>query len=206
MIFNYSIFSEINEKKLVSKLKNNLGKTSSSVFFDFGCGLSKLYEKIDNKLFILSDLNCDILTLQKKHNPRNRVIYNLDELINQKVSIDYVLMNSVVQYINPSDLKKTILFLLRKLKVKKILISDIPRMNRILELISLLFLNTKNIITIYKDIFQNISKNDYQKLDFYIHKKQFFLNLAKEAKCQINFHSNFHVFKTRQALVIKNNS
>jgi len=200
MIFNHSNFSIINENSLVSNITSLLGSTDRLNFMDFGCGIASLYEKIPNKNFILFDKNKDVLRLhdnKKEHNICT--IHSLDELLLNEIKPDIVLLNSVIQYIKKENLLEIINFFISNFPHIKLIISDIPVHNRFVEFLLLFVTNTKDIFTIYSDIFTNISNKDYKDLDFITYDKEFFQSIEGT---NIEIKKNFYLFKTRYSILI----
>ncbi len=200
MIFNHGKFSEINEAKLVSSIENLIPVSGSLNFMDFGCGIASLYEKIDYNKFILFDQNEDSLSFHKKaHHSNVIIIHSLDELIEKKIKIDVVMFNSVIQYIKKDDLIEILRFFVKNFPSIKIVISDIPKHNRFLEMIYLLFTNTSKILTIWTDIITNIIKKDYKDLDFQTYEIDYFKSM-NDFKVEIM--NNFYLFRTRYTVVV----
>ncbi len=200
MIFNHSNFSIINENSLVSNITSLLGSTDRLNFMDFGCGIASLYKKIPNKNFILFDKNKNVLRLHDKKKEHNIcTIYSLDELLLNEIKPDIVLLNSVIQYIKKEDLLEIINFFISNFPRIKLIISDIPIHNRFVEFLLLFVTNTKDIFTIYSDIFTNISNKDYKDLDFITYDKEFFQSIEG---INIEIKKNFYLFKTRYSILI----
>ncbi|MEC9381978.1 MAG: hypothetical protein VX984_02705 [Thermodesulfobacteriota bacterium] len=200
MIFNHSRFSEINEEELLSNIDKVVINKDKLNIMDFGCGLASLYKKLNYKKFILYDQNEQALEFHRNENSSDVIIISsLDELKKQGLNIDIVLFNSVIQYIRKDDLAEIIYFFIKQFPSIKIIISDIPKHNRFLEFLYLLFTNTNDIITIYKDIIENILKKDYKELDFFIHKPDFFESIKD---LDIKIMRNFYLFKTRYSIII----
>ena len=97
-----------------------------------------------------------------------RKFNTFNKLKNNKVKFDLIIINSVIQYINPKNLRIVIKHLLNKTKKNGIvIISDIPDRPRWLEILSF-----KNLITtINLFSYFGYSKN-YLKLDYYFYKKK----------------------------------
>lgn len=200
MIFSHSNFSVINEDRLVSSILSLIGSTDRLNFMDFGCGVASLYKKIPNKNFILFDNNKNVLRFHEKDQGHNiSIVYSLDQLLSYEVKPDIVLFNSVIQYIKKEDLLEIIDFFIGNFPSIKLIISDIPIYSRFVELPLLLITNTKNILTIYGDIFANISNKDYTNLYFTTYEKKFFQSISG---LNIKIKENFYLFKTRYSILI----
>ena len=157
-------------------------------------------EKIDYNKFVLFDQNEESLNFHKKANHSNVIIiHSLDELIERKIKIDVVMFNSVIQYIKKDDLIEILRFFVKNFPSIKIVISDIPEHNRFLEMIYLLFTNTRKILTIWTDIITNIIKKDYKDLDFYTYEIDYFKSM-NDFKVEIV--NNFYLFRTRYTVVV----
>ena len=200
MIFNHSKFSEINERKLVSSINNAIPNGSELNFMDFGCGIACLYEKINRNQFVLFDQNEETLNFHKESTSKDLIIiHSLDELLTRNIRVDVVMFNSVIQYINKVDLIEIIEFFTTNFPSIKIIISDIPVHNRLLEFLYLPFTNTRDIITIYIDIVTNITNKEYKDLCFFTYEVDFFKSIKG---VDVEIMNNFYLFRTRYSVVI----
>ncbi len=204
MIFDRNPLSELNEDKLLKHIGNILGDISDSVVLDFGCGLSMLYNKIASSKFIVTDVDSDSLSFQRTYGRQNIVVEDIRELKELNVHINYVLVNSVIQYMDPDTLESLLVFLTKDLQVARIIISDIPRINRFLEFCLLPFSNFRHVFPIYKAIYSNISKSSYSMLKFRCYRKKFFKEFSSNSGCQIEICRNFYLFKTRYTVIVNN--
>ena len=134
---------------------------------------------------------------KKEHN--TCIIHSLDELLLNEIKPDIVLLNSVIQYIKKEDLLEIINFFISNFPHIKLIISDIPVHNRFVEFLLLFITNTKDIFTIYSDIFTNISNKDYKDLYFTTYDKEFFRSIEGT---NIEIKKNFYLFKTRYSILI----
>jgi|688.fasta_scaffold187620_3 2-polyprenyl-3-methyl-5-hydroxy-6-metoxy-1,4-benzoquinol methylase len=192
------IFPENNfDSDLFFKILNK----KKCVILDYGCGSGIWNGTKGNKIFLYDKDKLSLKYAKKKYNLDKNfiIISNLKEIKNLKKKIDILLLNSVIQYISKDNLKKLLLNFDKILKKDyKIIISDIPRFNRLIELCSFLFLSPKRFLSA---IFIIINFNNYIK------KNKFYLNnldinfLGKNFKFQKI--ENFNKFKLRYGLVLK---
>ena len=93
------------------------------------------------------------------------------------------------------------IFLKNKKTKKKyffVIITDVPSFPRPFEFILMPFFNLKRFFYVFKMIFSG----EYQKLNYYLHKKQDFDFLRKKFK--VEYYQNFHDLKyLRYSLILK---
>ena len=158
---NFFYLTQFNFKKLLSyfPLKKN-------IILDYGCGngiFSNIFLKHKKiKLIYMFDKNTKLKKyIENKYHINNKIKWT--NSINKKY--DVVLMNSVSQYLKKNEYDN----LIKKffaLKIKTIIISDIPKYPRIIEAFLLLVLNPK-------DLFKGLSylkEKDYLRMGFYYKK------------------------------------
>ena len=139
---------------------------------DFGCGKGIWNEKKLNKKKILRLILFDkdkknFQTLKKKYKKSKKIILE-EKLSNiKKYKPKIVLINSVIQYLGYEQLLKYLNFF-KKIKVKKVIISDIPKYNRLYEFFF-------NLIFFPKTIFIPIGyllNSEYRNLKYYYFNKE----------------------------------
>ena len=156
---------------------------------------------IIKKKITLYDKNKKIIKfLKKKYNHKKiEINFNLKNII-KKRNYNLIFMSSVIQYINYYEFKKLIKIILdHKKKGKKklfIIITDIPKFPRPMELFLLPIVNFKRFIFVLGMFFNK----EYKKLKFYIYKKEDFNFLDKNFK--ISFKQNLHDLKYLRYTVI----
>jgi hypothetical protein len=199
MIFFANTFKEKKFYKLLSDKKN--------VIFDFGCGVgiwnkSNLNKKI-KKIFLYDKNEKAILEAKKKYK-RNKKIFFIkkknffnNKIFFKKNKIDIILINSVIQYIAKTELKK-ILTMLDKNNLNsryKIIITDIPIHNRIIEIFLLLFFDFNRFLDALKLL-----------INFSYHKTLFYHNsidmIFLEKIFNVKEYQNLNKFKFRKTLIL----
>tara|TARA_Y100000031_G_C8250721_1_gene400441 strand:+ start:2974 stop:3594 length:621 start_codon:yes stop_codon:yes gene_type:complete len=198
--FNLSNFYKKNiiyfSKNLRGILKKKKLKENKIKALDYGCGNCYLHNFLRFKSLYLFDPNLDRYELKLKKKIRKFNTFN--KLKNNKVKFDLIIINSVIQYINPKNLRIVIKHLLNKTKKNGIvIISDIPDRPRWLEILS--FKNL--IITINLFSYFGYSKN-YLKLDYYFYKKKIIKLMLRKKKCRFEFIRNLNFIKTRYSIII----
>lgn len=169
---------------------------------DYGCGVgiwnvgggrgNKIYLYDKNKLALKYAKN-------KYYSDKNFIIINSVKKIKNLRKIDAVLLNSVIQYISKNNLKKLLLNFDKVLaKNYKIIISDIPKFSRLIELCSFLFLSPRKFLSA---IYIIINFNNYIK------KYKFYLNNLDISFLEKNFKftrtENFNKFKLRYSVILE---
>ena len=171
-----------------------------NIILDYGCGNGIFsnnflkHKKI--KIIYMIDKNIKLKKhIKKKYNFNNKIRWT--NSINGKY--DVVLMNSVSQYLDKKEYDN----LIKKffaLKIKTIIISDIPKYPRIIEAFILLITNPK-------DLFKGLSylkEKDYLKMIFY-YKKHTDL-ILKNKKYIFKFEKNLSSSNfSRYTLIIDRN-
>ena len=158
---NFFYQTKFNFKKFLSYMP-----MKKNVILDYGCGNGIFsnnflkHKKI--KLIYMIDKNIKLKKyIENKYHLNNKIRWA--NSINEKY--DVVLMNSVSQYLAKKEYDN----LIKKffsLKIKTIIISDIPKYPRIIEAFILLISNPK-------DLFKGLSylkEKDYLKMNFYYKK------------------------------------
>lgn len=126
---------KFNEKYFLKIIPNK-----KNIILDYGCGKG-VFTKItlkDNKIgkILCYDIDKNLKKFIKKKYIKNRKIRWINNYHNHNFNI--VLINSVIQYIDKYQWKKTLNFFLNKKSVKIIIISDISFYHRIIEIFYLL--------------------------------------------------------------------
>ena len=200
MIFKYNSIVDI--KKI-----QNFTRIKKFEILDFGCGTGIWSQKNLNnkniKKLTLYDKNKELIKiLKKKYNQKKvKINFNFRNAI-KKGKYNLIIISSVMQYISITKFKKLIeLFTEDKKKRKKklfIIITDVPLFPRPFEFVLMPFFNLKRFFFVFKMLFSN----EYQKLDYYLHKKKDFDFLKK--KFNVKYFQNFHDLKyLRYSLILK---
>lgn len=189
--------SFFNISKFNFKLFHKLLPNQNNIILDYGCGngvYSKNYRSSKVKKILLYDKNRKIKKFIKKKYKNNQNIFWLDKLDS---NYNIVLINSVIQYMNNNELKILIKFFIEK-KVKKIIISDIPKYPRIVESIFLIFLNPRKLLFGLKYLFNQ----SYRKTDFYVREANCIKKMGFDYLCKITKNLNEEDF-LRYSIVLK---
>lgn len=199
-IFNNSKLYEENiyyfSKNLKKFLKRNNLNFKKLIVLDYGCGNCLLHKYIKFKKIYLFDPNFYMYKIDSIKN--YLLLKNKKEVLNIKKKFDLVILNSVIQYINPIEIKKLILKLENKIKKNGlILISDIPKKARVLEIF-----DTNNFFLILKLMVYFKFNQNYLKNSFNYYKKNFFIEQNKYSKKKYVFLKNFNLIKSRYSLLI----
>ena len=189
---NSKFFAQ-NLKKIISSKKINF---RNSTILDFGCGNCLLHKHIKFKKVLLYDPNIEF---KKKLKVKNSKIYkNLDHLIKSKVKLDIIIINSVVQYVPPKELKRIFKKLIRKIKKKGIIIvSDIPTHGRLIE-----FFYDLNVFFFIRVFLYLIRNPRYLNLNFYIYRKKNMINLINNKNTKLELIQNLNIAKSRYTVLI----
>lgn len=153
-----------------------------------------------NKIYLYDKNKLAIKIAKNKYYPdKNFIIINSLKKIKNLRKIDIVLLNSVIQYINKDNLKKLLLNFDKVLaKNYKIIISDIPKFSRLIEICSFLFLSPKRFLSA---IYIIINFNNYIKTN------KFYLNNLDIEFLEKNFKfkkiKNFNKFKLRYTVILE---
>ena len=168
----------------------------NSTILDFGCGNCLFHQHIKFKKVLLYDPNIEF---KKKLKVKNYEIYkNLYHLIKSKVKFDIIIINSVIQYIPPKELKGIFKKLIRKIKKKGIIIvSDIPTYSRLVE-----FFYDLNIFFFLGVFFYLIKKPRYFNLNFYTYNKKNLVNLINKKNIKLELMQNLNIAKSRYTVLI----
>ena len=162
---------------------------------DFGCGPCTMHKFLNFKKVYLYDINN--FTKPKQKN-KYVVIKNYNSIFKNKKKYDLIILNSVIQYIKPNILINLLKSLKKKLKQNGIIfLGDIPKSNRILEI--LMSKNLKKIYYLFKYFLLNRA---YYQTKYYLYKELFFKKKFRKDKI-IFFSSNSYFFKGRYCVVIK---
>ena len=143
---------------------------------DFGCGNGIWENQISEKIekIYLFDVDKKLMkNLQLKYKSEKFEVINSIH----NMEFDVVLMQSVVQYLSDDEISN---FLIEAQYPKKIVISDVPKFNRLVELLLLLFFNPKRF---YYSIKTVLLKN-YISTKFYYRNYKSYLTLFKNYKIQ----------------------
>jgi hypothetical protein len=199
-IFRSSKFYKQNIKSFSKNLKRVLNKRKKSVnelkMIDYGCGNCDLHNFLNFKIAYLYDPNFKNYKIRNKKN--FYVINKLNSIKSLNFKVDLIIINSVIQYIEPPILKVILKMLLTKLKKGGlIIISDIPDRPRIFELLS-----PQNFFLSIKLFFYFIKSKNYLKINFFYYKKYFFNKIFSKNKVSIKFEKNFNFITTRYSVII----
>lgn len=198
MIFKYNFTFDI-------KLIENFIKTRNLKILDYGCGIGTWSKnnliKSSVKKITLYDKNKKLIKiLKKKYNHKKiEINFNLKNII-KKRNYNLIFMSSVIQYINYYEFEKLIKNILNSKKKQKkklfIIITDIPKFVRPIELLFMPIFNFKRFIFVLGMFFNK----EYKKIKFYLYKKEDFNFLDKNF--EIYFEQNLHDLKYLRYTVI----
>ncbi len=191
----------LNEKLIKNLRMSGLIKKNDDVL-DFGCGIGiwdpeKLTSLSFNDLY-LYDENIKNLEICKKKYPH----YTILNKLNNDLRVNVIFLNSVIQYVNVSDLKK--LFDKFDLILKNdgiVIISDIPKYPRILEYVLTFFSN----FNLFKIQTRQLLSKSYRKTNFYRHSLDDLIFISKK-KFTFNKNKNFDINSNRYSIIFKKNS
>lgn len=177
--YNYNLldFKDILNIKKILKLKD-------LYILDYGCGKG-IWEKNQLKKIkelILYDVNKELTSLlYQKYKSCKNIHINFEKKFLFKKRINLIILSSVIQYMNNTQIENFLKKIKKKYKNKKIsiFINDHPLQFRIIELIFLPFMNLKKFFESLKLIVKiryiktryfkhNIKKNNYIKKNFFI--------------------------------------
>jgi len=200
ILFSESKFYNDNIKFFAKNLKNffifrKINNKNTSML-DFGCGNCLLHRHIKFKKVFLYDPHAKF---KKNLSIKKYKIYkSLDHLLKSKVKIDVIIINSVIQYIPPIELKKIFKQLIRKIKKKGIIIiSDIPAHSRLVE-----FFYDLNIFFFLRVFFYLVKKPRYLNLNFYTHEKKNLIKLINNKNLKLELIENLNIAKSRYTMLI----
>jgi SAM-dependent methyltransferase len=203
IVFCESKFYNNNIKFFVKNLKNfflfrKINYKNISML-DFGCGNCLLHRHIKFKKVLLYDRDAKF---KKNLSIKNYKIYkSFEHLLKSKVKIDIIIINSVIQYIAPIELKKIFKQLIRKVKKKGIIIiSDVPAHSRLVE-----FFYDLNFFFFLRVFFYLVKKPKYLNLNFYIHKKENLIKLINNKNLKLELIENLNIAKSRYTMLISKN-
>ena len=200
MIFKYNSILDI--KKI-----QNFTKIKKFEILDFGCGTGVWSQQNLNdkniKRITLYDKNKTLIKILKKKYTQKKIKINFsfkNAVKSQRYNL--IIISSVIQYMSIAKFKELIKIFLKNKKTKKkyffVIITDVPSFPRPFEFILMPFFNLKRFFYVFKMIFSG----EYQKLNYYLHKKQDFDFLRKKFK--VEYYQNFHDLKyLRYSLILK---
>tara|TARA_B100000029_G_C17473233_1_gene922727 strand:+ start:466 stop:1062 length:597 start_codon:yes stop_codon:yes gene_type:complete len=196
MVFDYEYILKIKKIIKLFKLKN-------LEILDYGCGkgvwsLEEIESTNELKKVILFDNNQKLIPFLKKKykSEKVEVIFDLKKIVEKNYNI--IIFSSVIQYIDPNELKKIIYQLSSNKKDILILLSDIPFLPRYIELFLTPFFNLKRFFFIIKLIFSN----EYKKLNYFTYEKRYFEVFEKNFK--VTYEKNLHDLKfLRYSIILK---
>ena len=187
--------SKYSAKSISKFLKRINVKINKLEVLDFGCGPCTMHKFLNFKKVYLYDINN--FTKPKQKN-KYVVIKNYNSIFKNKNKYDLIILNSVIQYIKPNILINLLKSLKKKLKQNGIIfLGDIPKSNRILEI-----LMSKNLKKIYYLLKYFLLNRAYYQTEYYLYKELFFKKKFRKDKI-IFFSSNSYFFKGRYCVVIK---
>ncbi len=187
--------SKYSAKSISKFLKRINVKINKLEVLDFGCGPCTMHKFLNFKKVYLYDINN--FTKPKQKN-KYVVIKNYNSIFKNKNKYDLIILNSVIQYIKPNILINLLKSLKKKLKQNGIIfLGDIPKSNRILEI-----LMSKNLKKIYYLLKYFLLNRAYYQTKYYLYKELFFKKKFRKDKI-IFFSSNSYFFKGRYCVVIK---
>lgn len=176
---------------------------------DYGCGVG-IWESKNNSgkfsykfyLYDKSKLALKIVKDKYSSNKNFIVINNFKKIKILKNKIDVLFLNSTIQYIKKNTLQKLLLNLSKILKKNyKIIISDIPKYNRLVEFFLIIFFYPRRI---FSTIFIITNFKNYLK------KNKFYLNNLDFIFLKKNFNykkiDNLNKFKLRYSLILEKKS
>ena len=200
MIFKYNSILDI--KKI-----QNFTKIKKFEILDFGCGTGVWSQQNLNdkniKRITLYDKNKTLIKILKKKYTQKKIKINFsfkNAVKSQRYNL--IIISSVIQYMSIAKFKELIKIFLKNKKIKKknffVIITDVPSFPRPFEFILMPFFNLKRFFYVFKMIFSG----EYQKLNYYLHKKRDFDFLRKKFK--VEYYQNFHDLKyLRYSLILK---
>jgi len=177
------IFEHLGEFDLEEIRK--LIKINEFKILDFGCGTGIWSKKDIKKEFvkkiILYDTNKNLHKILKDKYTDKKITINFDlNKILKNNSYNLVIMSSVIQYINLNDLKKIINDFYENFNERKnnqyIIITDIPKFPRFIELLLLPLFNIKRFFFVIK----YLMNKEYRKIIYYYHKDDDFISFKKK--------------------------
>jgi len=177
------IFEHLGEFDLEEIRK--LIKINEFKILDFGCGTGIWSKKDIKKEFvkkiILYDNNKSLHKILKDKYTDKKITINFDlNKILKNNSYNLVIMSSVIQYINLNDLKKIINDFYENFNERKnnhyIIITDIPKFPRFIELLLLPLFNIKRFFFVIK----YLMNKEYRKIIYYYHKDDDFISFKKK--------------------------
>jgi len=196
MIFDYEYILKIKKIIKLFKLKN-------LEILDYGCGkgiwsLEEIENTNELKKVILFDNNQKLIPFLKKKYRSEKVEVNFDLKKIFEKNYNIIIFSSIIQYIDPNELKKIIYQLSLNKKDILIILSDIPFLPRYIELFLTPFFNLKRFFFIIKLIFSN----EYKKLNYFTYKRRYFEVFEKNFK--VTYKKNLHDLKfLRYSIILK---
>ena len=153
---NLFYLSKFEFKKFLKLLPNKKNK-----ILDFGCG-NGVYNKSYSKKYKISKIYMyDKNKSLKKFIIKKYVNNSLFQWVNNlNFKYNIVLINSVAQYMDLIALRKNINFFFQVKDVDKIIISDIPKYNRLIEGFLLIFLNPLKLVKSISYLFNTTYLNE----------------------------------------------
>jgi 2-polyprenyl-3-methyl-5-hydroxy-6-metoxy-1,4-benzoquinol methylase len=169
-----------NKKNFQSYLNKN------TILLDYGCGTGIWDKNLSRKIskIYLYDCNQSLYKGLKEKYAQNKRIFILKKIDKiKKIKINTVVINSVFQYVHEKEIIKLIK-IFYKTGINKILISDIPRTIRLIEI----FYNIFNYYYIINSI-KYFANPFYHKIKYYIHNYNFLKNISYKNKIIKNFNN-----------------
>ena len=196
MIFNY-------EYKCKLENLTRLIKFDDIKILDFGCGkgiwsVNQVKNESKVKKILLYDKNKILLNYLKEKYKFNKfeISSDLEEILKKDYNV--IIFSSVIQYLDPNELRLLIGNLTHNKKKILVLIIDIPFLPRYLEFLLMPFFNIKRFIFSLSLFFSN----DYKKIKYFTYKKEDFK--IYENKFKINYFKNLHDLKVlRYSLLLE---
>jgi hypothetical protein len=167
----------------------------NTILLDYGCGTGIWDKNLPRKIskIYLYDKNCLLYASLKNKYFKNKKIFYLKKINEiKKLTINTVIINSVFQYMCEKEIIKLIK-MFYKLRINKIFITDIPKINRLIEIFYNI-LNYKYITNVFKYLFDL----NYYKIKYFSHNYNFLKKIPYKNK-KLN---NFNYTKKRYSLLL----
>ena len=192
---NIKFFSN-NLKKILKQNKINF---KNATILDFGCGNCLLHKYLKFKKIFLYDLEHSYYN--NNYLKKTKTFKTVKEIKNFKGKFDIILLNSVIQYIKPDDIKKILIILSKKInKHGLIILSDIPEKSRLNEILSF-----KELFNSLRVLIYFATKPRYLKYSFFYYQKDYLKKLLSRRNLDFSVKENLNFSKSRYTLIVKKN-